>query len=1300
MRLYFKNRRSPKAYKVIISSQENSHIGFIGAVTNPTMKIGNGVVQFYLAPIASKGTWTINEDYHFKDGNLTLMAYKNLNYTSYNSHATYSDFTPNIQKALSYLEFHNFETISDSVRIITGLSDATWMYDQENNKFLFFTEFESGSLTPLRLASQINLLLNSDDSVLKYNAELFVKELILDLFKPSPKGLLSDSLFSSSFRNNAVITVLGEDEYKDTYLDSNTTSSLNFSQGFTDRIPSTNWYAEGNGQIVEGGEAFSHTVFKTGKDETDSLQTPSKLLTGGSTPFTLSFDLLIKEDQVVGDSIPLLSKNSNTYNGEQGLYISTDGRLVFERKANVGGNHIIPVTGLRRIEHNTKFTILIVYDGNMFKVFVDDVLDLQFGSIVGIHTDTDQPYRFMNNLVPSYIDYRSVTNGYIDNIQVQDGVALDPTKEYDAYQENLVSQLRFQGQVGKTSFVDEANDQIKWMGYGDAKLVEGSELGLYSYLSLDGMGSYIKTLDSDPFKFNNKFTIHFKFKTSTVSKRQVLLDRYEGTNETGYTVGSYQVSINTDGKLFFTVVKEDGWHFLESVATGLNNGLVNTIDIVKDGESLSMYVNGLLDSMHDVSGDIFNGTVVNTSIGAQINLRNEEYDFKGNIYEYSIYKGVAVYPEVKAKELNKVELNFDKGVPLDVYNNSTWTVDSGVTFDKTYSNFGHGAYYDGTWQGIVSGLNNVFNYESDDFKISLDINPVEPGRQYGSRILCSDQVTNYSPVVFSILKDTNTFYANFRSDVSGITYGLSSQIGLNTYNHIEVFKIDTYLLLFVNNVLKSFSTNIPKTESFNLNGGGKTILGTSRNDLDGTRFKGYLDNFKSDKGSVDQFKIDRPVIHLPLESNVGNLGITNLEVTSVGNPTFHVIEDKKCIKFENGKYLTINSNNIFNLGTSSDFYIEFDFYPLVDKYHHLISAGSSVADLTTIAMGRDESPDGNSVYVYAGGDYILTTEGVEWNLNKFNNIKLYRKGTLVTLSVNGHIFTTTTPSNFDFSKSYTTIGQPQFGESSYCDGYMSDFKMYVGTSEPVESYDHRKVLNLDFKPTYKSYLFKDNYNKMVIHPVGISYRGYENGRYCLNLNGTDQYLSLGKSNLLNFGTNDFIIKMEFSVKSFRNSWQTLLSTGDSYAALSVSNQGVLRLKASVLTLDSPPNTIELNTTYKLIMYKENGKVSVKLNDTILVDAMNAPVSFNMNSGDNTYIGCSNVPSNYLEALLFTVTILRDTADLSLLDKEILVPEDPGDGIIIDGPPPLEKGILRFWEERKEIDPHNVVLEFKQLRLSD
>ena len=371
MRLYFKNRNSPKAYKVVITALNNSHLGFIGEITNPTMKIGNGVVQFYLAPIASQGTWTIDEDYHFNNGKLTLMAFKNLTHTSYNSHATYSDFTKNIQLALELTEFHGFEIIGIVVKEITSLSDASWMYDAENKKILYYNSNTSGSLTLNQVASGINTSLISQNSITKNKAELFVKDVIKDLFRTQPKGLLKASEFNSTFITNAVLTVLGTKIYSDTDVNKYTTSSLNFSQGLIDRIPDVVWNTEGNATVVSGGEAFSHTALQTTGALGDALKTSNKLITGGSKPFTVSFDFLIKEDQIKANAWPylsLFSKSTNIAYGDQFLYVRGDlgYKLCFQRSTGVGGNVIQEVVGNRRIEYNTKYTVKITYDGNMF----------------------------------------------------------------------------------------------------------------------------------------------------------------------------------------------------------------------------------------------------------------------------------------------------------------------------------------------------------------------------------------------------------------------------------------------------------------------------------------------------------------------------------------------------------------------------------------------------------------------------------------------------------------------------------------------------------------------------------------------------------------------------------------------------------------------------------------------------------------------------------------------------------------------------------------------------------------------
>lgn len=1301
MRLYFKNRRSPKPYKVVITSLENSRIGFIGEITNPTMKIGNGVVQFYLAPIATEGTWTVDNNYHYKDGKLTVMSYKNLNYTNYNSHATYSNFITNIQTALEYIEFHQYKTVTDAVKAITELEGVEWTYDQENKRVIYYTDNKSGNLSLKDIATQINSFLISEDSVLKSNSELLVKEVVDDYFKPSPKGLIPANAFNTQFVNNAVIIKLGDKEYQDTYLNSKTTSSLNFHQDLTDRIPGTAWYTESEGQVVVGGEAFSNKAYYSNGVIGNSLQTPSKLLTGGSTPFTISFDVLIKEDQVKASRWPhlaLFSKTTNTAYGDQFLYIQPEAnyRLAFRRSPGVGGNVINEVVGNRRIEFNTKYTIKIVYDSNMFKVFVNNELDFQFGTSIGWYVDSNQPYRFLDDFVPAYPleGNRGFTKGFVDNIQVQDGVALDPTKTVNAYSDSLISKLTFQGQTGKANFVDEADSLINWTGYGDAKLVQTNELGLYSYLSLNGMGSYIRTTDSDIFKFNNKFTIHMKFKTATKSKRQVLLDRYSGS------AGSYQVSINTDGKLYFTVVQSGGWKFLESNISNLNDGNTNTIDIVKDGSSLSFYINGLLDTMHDVSGEVFNGSVVNTTIGAQINNRNEEYDFNGNIYEFEVYKGVAVYPNIIAKELNKIELNFDTGTPIDAYDNSIWS-NSGVTFNTSDSIFGNSAYFGNSSQKLYTSSNSLFNFETNNFKITMDIKATED-RVY-STILNSTTTdgTQNGAWIGRTHLGNNKYHLGFGLNGGYESYS-SQPLNINTHYNISLIKTNNVVFGYINNVVVSC---LPKDSSVNFSHGGGTQIGHGwANNYSTNKFVGYIDRFNVEKGYSTESVIDTPAIHLPLKSDVSNLGFANLTINSVGNPTYTTVEGRKCIKFEQGKYLTINSNNIFNLGTSSDFYIEMDVYLISLSTFNSLLRNIGSWDTTSSSI---QILSNGVVNLYAMDDKIGSSSNTI-NISEFNNLRVYRKGNVTSINLNG-IVTTFNDLAFDFSKGGSQIGSIDVSPGSYINGYMSNFKMFIGTSEIPKSYNDKQILDLDFKPTYNSYLFKDNFNKCVIHPVNISYRNYEDGQYCLKFKNNIEHLLLGKNSLLNFGTDDFIINFKFRNVEDGN-WNILLASNISgendfnyrYISIGSKSRAVpsrvhIHIGTEHLISDNEVSYDEINN---LTIVRENTTLKIILNDVETVFENRSDV-FNFNNANDTKIGssfASNSSSHGFKGTLYSIKMFRGTSDLSLLDETALEPESPAD-VILDGIPPLEPGVLQFWQPRQEVDPHNVVLEFKQLRLN-
>ena len=1283
MRLYFKNRNSPKAYKVVITALNDSHLGFIGEITNPTMKIGNGVVQFYLAPIAAQGTWNIEEDYHYANGKLTLLASKTLKHTSYNSHATHSDFTKNIQLALEQTEFHGFEIIRTAVRDLTNLSDADWMYDAENKKILYFNVSNSGSLTLQQVAAKINSYTTSVIPLNKANADLLIKDVIADLFKTQSRGLLKPSEFNAIFINNAVITELGTEVYPDTSLNSLTTSSLNFNQGLVDRIPDTVWYAEGNATVVVGGEAFSNNALKTTKDISDSLKSSTQLFKGGQTPFTMSFDFLIKEDQNDLLNLPLFSKNTNASNGDQILYISNN-RLIFERRAAVVGTALAPVTGLHRIEYNTKYSIKFLYDGNMLKCFINDELDFKVGSSIGLHTGSSEPYRFLNSLVPVYNSFRSVTNGYIDNLQIDDGIARDHTKVIDPYVSNLVAKLSFQGQAAKTIFVDEAKPTTTWTGYGDAKLAVENTYSNYSYLSLNGMSSYLLLENANHLAFTGtKFSIRIEFKTSTTSKRQVLFDRFEND------IGAYQISVNSDGKIYFTILPSAAYVFFESVVSNLNDGIRHSVDIIKEGNSLLIYVDDLLDSMHDVTGIKFDYKASKTAIGAQVLRRNELYDFNGNIYNVAIYDGVAVYPNLVPKQLDKVELNFDKQTIEDLYGNTSWT-NNGVTFDQVNSVKGYAAKFNGSSSKITSTTQSL-NFEDKSFLVELDVKRLKESENYSA--LLSNGANN------SIY---HTGYIGFSYN----SYNISSLCYNNVFYNVRLSKKMGNTILKINDVCIGSINGLSNVDF------STAMIGTGVNS--NNYFNGYIDNFKTIKNYQGGVVVDRPAVHLPLETNTINTGFAGLTVNSIGNPTYTQIKDKKCVKFVNtNSCLQIKSNNIFNINLkSTDVYIELDVYfekKDADGYCAIFHNRTNYSNQSYGLLRNYNSENitfetsyGTSLYEHLPVPFPNTI------MNEWVNIKIYSKNGTLNLLVND-TFHNSKELLYDTRISSSNINFARLEDTdNNVDGIISisNFKMFIGISELPATYDERKVLDLDFKPTYKSYLFKDNNNKCIIHPVNIKQRNYEDGEYCLKLNGVDQYLQLGKNEALNFDKDDFIINTKFSVASLSSSYRYILTGGSTsdvsgrcYLAIDAYNRicfGILN--GSHIQLVST-FYIEAETVYDVTIQRVSDKVYLHINKVLNNSHTFGNIVFNFNENYNTMVGRVNF-TNVFEGFpgtIYSIKILRNTSDLTLLD-DILPEPEPPETTEDSGVPPLEKGVLNFWQLRQEIDPRNVVLEFNQLRL--
>lgn len=278
------------------------------------------------------------------------------------------------------------------------------------------------------------------------------------------------------------------------------------------------------------------------------------------------------------------------------------------------------------------------------------------------------------------------------------------------------------------------------------------------------------------------------------------------------------------------------------------------------------------------------------------------------------------------------------------------------------------------------------------------------------------------------------------------------------------------------------------------------------------------------------------------------------------------------------------------------------------------------------------------------------------SLNKWTKIIIKRTGSDVYLDYDGVLKIMSSSNAFNLSVntrlSYNTNGVVQ---------YITNFKMFVGTSEIPETYNDKKVLDLDFKPTRKSYLFKDNNNKCVIHPVNITQRDYQDSQYCCSFNGVDQYLQLGKNDLLNFGYDDYVLEFEFKVVS-DGTWNILLGNGatssdSNYHYVGVSeNTNVNQPNKVYLTISSismfTTNIVDTLNINHLIIIKEGNLYTLRLNGLDTVFTYPNLIS-NFNYLNNTQIGSTQV-SNWVNHLfkgeIYSVKVLRNTSDISLLDS--------------------------------------------------
>lgn len=200
----------------------------------------------------------------------------------------------------------------------------------------------------------------------------------------------------------------------------------------------------------------------------------------------------------------------------------------------------------------------------------------------------------------------------------------------DPYFDFVSCLMHFDGPNNGLRIYDERHNAVRVAG--NAKLTTGQSKFGGSSLDLDGIGDYVHMPGSSAFAFGNgDFTVEAQIRTSVGNK--TLIDRYSSSDPT-----TYQLFINSSGLLV--------WYAGNALLTASAGDVRGTdwkhVAVSRESGTLRMFVDGVLVGSTSDSSNYSNATTV-CAIGAQHTIRNASYDFKGQIDELRITKGIARY---------------------------------------------------------------------------------------------------------------------------------------------------------------------------------------------------------------------------------------------------------------------------------------------------------------------------------------------------------------------------------------------------------------------------------------------------------------------------------------------------------------------------------------------------------------------------------------------------------------------------------------------------------------------------------
>lgn len=591
-------------------------------------------------------------------------------------------------------------------------------------------------------------------------------------------------------------------------------------------------------------------------------------------------------------------------------------------------------------------------------------------------------------------------------------------------------------------------------------------------------GSYFKVPSNQNFVFGKEdFTLEFSVKTSVTDRRQVVLDRYYNGS------GSWQVSINYDGNIYFTVTDSNTspyYYFLQTTNQLVNDGDWHKIFIIRQALELSIYVdNKLADRFGMTSVFDFNASK-DFYIGHQGSNNNTEYDFEGYLNNIRITKGSVINEDIRndwyADEYALVLPDglFRTGVPNSFVApgqlSSSW-INNGIVFDVT-ENSPFGSEQSGSLKVTNTSTTASTNVSlGNTWVMSFDMKmPYGVGTGYGVPIMTLGSGSEGSG---GFALEHFRWNANEPTLVIRNAYSTLSGIPMPFNEWFEVtVKLSNGVL-----TLTALGQSCTISTGVNYNSELPLILGTySGQWLTSAPF--FIDNFRIIKNASEapyfttilRDPFDDPIIeeYSPTSYTGNSVMLRTFDATVLGDTittntwTQTGTSISNSVSLKSGGSLHVPqgssqscSGSQFILTKAKDFCLEFSVYLLSDTGDNQVvfSRGNSIGTLSYAACINAGLGALRLICYHdgSGGNATSVQVPYKFQTERWYEVAICCKSGVIYFIINGVYYKPVTQLTSDFyqGSATTNVYVGRLGDSgyaSYFNGYIDSLKLTTNTS--------------------------------------------------------------------------------------------------------------------------------------------------------------------------------------------------------------------------------------------------------------